>query len=491
LELEESLPDYCPDIARLIRVDCSPVIENSEFSGDRCVVSGKAVCRILYETDYKSKIKSAEFVKDFSHSFEVPMQGCTDPVAQAKARCTHISCKMLSPRKFIIKSRLQLDLDVFANTAVKTVDTRSGDNTFYRTVDISYEKKLPPCVEEFAFEEELPLLQSEKSIGDIVFGSVQLQPPQVTVSGSDAIVKTNATVKLLYEEEGGDNQLVATTKVVPVSMTLSNLAVDDAGRIAVSLSVTNARVTSELDAYGENRIIKATFTARAKAEMTEKVTETVATDLFSSDCVNKTESATIALPAQNNETDRTFSIDTVITPEKPFVNTPFDIDIIINDLKAEIANGGVNLSGNYTVTMLGHTADSLESYDSTGEFMEFIPIELSENVTSVDAELYPFDYSLTMMSDGSIAIRIILNAKIKTYSEELQTIVTSVISQEPLPKEKDSYAVIYYFPNASDNLWSIAKRYYANPSVIKNANPNAFDEYEQVKSGTKMIMIKK
>lgn len=398
---------------------------------------------------------------------------------------------MLSPRKFILKSRLQLDLDVFANAAVRTVDTRSGDNTFYRTVDISYEKKLTPYIEEFTFEEEMPLLQSEKSIGDIIFGSVQLQPPQVTLSGSDAIVKTNATIKLLYEEEGSDNELVATTKIIPVNMTLSNLGVDDAGKVAVSLTVTNQRITSELDAYGENRIIKAVFTARAKADMTEKAVETIATDLFSSDSISKTESATIALPVQNMEADRTFSIDTVITPDKPFVNTPFDIDIIINDLKAEIADGGVNLSGSYTVSILGRTADTLESYDSTGNFTEFIPIELPENVTSVDAELYPFDYSLTMMSDGSIALRIILNAKLKAYAEEQQTVITSVLSQEPLPKEKESYAVIYYFPHANDNLWSIAKKYYANPSVIKNSNPNAFDDFDRIKSGTKMIMIKK
>jgi hypothetical protein len=414
-----------------------------------------------------------------------------NPVANASARCTHISCKMLSPRKFIMKPRIQLDLDVFATTAVKTVDTRSGDNTFYQTNEVFYEKKLTPYIEEFTFEEEMPLLQSEKSIGDIVYGNIQLQPPQVTVSGNDAIVKTNATVKLLYEEEGSENELVATAKIIPVSMTLSNLGVDDAGRIAVSLTVTNERITSELDAYGENRIIKAVFTARAKADMTEKVAETIATDLFSSDYANKTESTSITLPVQNSESDRTFSIDTVITPERPFVNTPFDIDIIINDLRAEITEGGINLSGNYTVSILGRTADSLESYDSSGEFMEFIPIELPQNVTSVDAELYPFDYSLTMMSDGSIALRIILNAKIRTYTEEQRTVISSVISQDPLPKEKDSYAVIYYFPNATDNLWSIAKKYHANPSIIRNSNPNAFDEFDQVKAGTKMVMIKK
>ncbi|MDD4422787.1 MAG: DUF3794 domain-containing protein, partial [Eubacteriales bacterium] len=105
LELESSLPDYCPDISRLIRVDCVPVIESSEINGEKCVVVGKIICNMIYETDYKNKVKSAVFEKDFTHNFDVPMQNSVDPVPEVTTRCAHISCKMLSPRKFIIKSR--------------------------------------------------------------------------------------------------------------------------------------------------------------------------------------------------------------------------------------------------------------------------------------------------------------------------------------------------------------------------------------------------
>lgn len=491
LELEGTLPDFCPDISRLIRVDCTPYIDSSEISGDRCLVTGRVVCSMLYETDYKNKIKSAVFSKDFSQSFDVQTQGCVNPIAEAATRCTHISCKMLSPRKFIIKPRLLLNLDVFGNTTVKTVDTLSGDNTFFKTNEIMFEKRLSPYTEDFSFEEELPLLQSEKAIGDIVLGSIRLQPPQVTLSGNDALVKSNAIIKVLYEEEGSENELVMSTKILPVSMTLSNLEVDETGKMAVSLTVTDEKVTSELDTYGENRVIKASFTARAKADMTERISELVATDLFSSDYVNKTESMTITLPTQFSEFDRTFTIDTVVVPERSFTSPLFDTDITINELTTEIVEGGVTLSGNYTVSVLGRTTEAMESFDFTGNFNEFIPIDTPENVVNVEAELFPFDYSTTMMSDGSLALRIILNAKIRTFTEDRQTIISAVINQDPVPKDKEAFAVIYYFPNSKDNLWSIAKKYYVNPSVIKDANPTAFDEREQIKSGTKMVMIKK
>ena len=491
LDLEGLLPDYCPDISRLIRVDCTPFIESSDISGERCLVNGRVVCSLLYETDYKNKIKYASFSKDFSQSFDVQSQGCIGPVAFAKARCTHISCKMLSPRKFIIKPRLQLNLDVYGNATVKTMDTRSGDNIYYRTTDISYDKKLTPYTEDFVFEEEIPLLQGEKSMGEIIFGKVTLQPPQVTMSGNDALIKTNAVIKVLYEEDGGEGELIMSTKILPLNMTLNNLEIDETGKINVSLCVAEERVTSELDAYGENRIIKVSFTARAKADMSEKVRDVVATDLFSTDYVNKIESAAITLPTQATEFDRTLTIEKVVTPERPFVCPLFDTDITINELRAEQSEGGVTLSGNYTVSVLGRTADVFESFDFSGEFNEFIPVELPDNTVAVDAELFPFDYSTTMIGDGSLSLRIILNAKIRALTENQQTIISAAAEQEPVNREKDAYAVIYYFPAPKDDLWSIAKKYYVNPEAIKSSNPNAFDERELVKSGVKMVLIKK
>ncbi|MDD4163908.1 MAG: LysM peptidoglycan-binding domain-containing protein [Eubacteriales bacterium] len=491
LELESSLPDYCPDISRLIRVDCVPVIESSEINGEKCVVVGKIICNMIYETDYKNKVKSAVFEKDFTHNFDVPMQNSVDPVPEVTTRCAHISCKMLSPRKFIIKSRVELNLDVFASTVMKTADTESGDNTFYKTVEISYEKKLKPYNEEFDFEEEIPLMQNEKSVGEIVYGNIRLQPPQVTVTGNDAHIKTNAVIKLLYEAENSDNELIMSTKILPLVMTMSNLDINEENRISVSLSVPKEKLSIELDTYGENRVIRAEFTAFAKAAIAEKVNETVATDMFSSDCLHKTENATVNLLMAATEFDRTFAIDTEITPDRTIIAPLFDTDITINELKAEQSEGGVVISGTYTVSILGLTNEGVESFDFTGEFSEFITADFPMGVGSIEVSLYPFDYTSTMMSDGNISLRIIINAKIRAYTEEMKTFISTIISQDPLAKEKESYSVVYYYPSKTDSLWTIAKKYYVNPSAIKAANPNTFDENDMPKIGTRMVLIKK
>ena len=39
LELDTPLADYCPDISRLIRVDCTPFIENCTLENDKAVIT--------------------------------------------------------------------------------------------------------------------------------------------------------------------------------------------------------------------------------------------------------------------------------------------------------------------------------------------------------------------------------------------------------------------------------------------------------------------
>ena len=56
-------------------------------------------------------------------------------------------------------------------------------------------------VQEFRFDEALPLLQGEDSIGELVFGTVTVQPPQATVTRGSVLAKTNAVVKVLYQPE--------------------------------------------------------------------------------------------------------------------------------------------------------------------------------------------------------------------------------------------------------------------------------------------------
>ena len=42
------LPDYCPDIAAVLKCTLKPVIQSKQLSGDRMLVDGQANIRVMY-----------------------------------------------------------------------------------------------------------------------------------------------------------------------------------------------------------------------------------------------------------------------------------------------------------------------------------------------------------------------------------------------------------------------------------------------------------
>ncbi len=51
IDCDISLPDYCPDIMRILRCSVTNSITNSKISGDRATVDGNAKIRIVYADD--------------------------------------------------------------------------------------------------------------------------------------------------------------------------------------------------------------------------------------------------------------------------------------------------------------------------------------------------------------------------------------------------------------------------------------------------------
>lgn len=177
LEFDSALPDYCPDIARLIKVDCTPFTEGCNMENGKVVVNGKAVYDVLYETDYKNRLRCCTFAQDFSISVPIPA-GAENPYAFCNCGCERISCKLLSPRRLLLKASLWADMTMEGDLPAKALNVDEGRDIFFKKKTIGFEGRTALYNESFHFSDSLGLAQSEKSIGEIVCGTVTLQPPQ-------------------------------------------------------------------------------------------------------------------------------------------------------------------------------------------------------------------------------------------------------------------------------------------------------------------------
>ena len=57
IEFEGTLADYLPGINRVIRTEANIIPEEAVINGSKAEVKGKAVFTLLYESDYKEKLK--------------------------------------------------------------------------------------------------------------------------------------------------------------------------------------------------------------------------------------------------------------------------------------------------------------------------------------------------------------------------------------------------------------------------------------------------
>ena len=69
VDIELSLPDYCPDIERILKCRICPGITSGVITGDRLDVDGNVTVRLYYLDSKKQAVRLCEHTRPFSCSF--------------------------------------------------------------------------------------------------------------------------------------------------------------------------------------------------------------------------------------------------------------------------------------------------------------------------------------------------------------------------------------------------------------------------------------
>ena len=491
-EFDGTLPDYCPDVIRLIRVDCTPYVDSCQVADNKVQIVGRVIYDLLYETDHRNKLRFCSFTQEFRHTADLPKNDLESPEAYCNASCSKITCRMLSPRRPVLRARLELHTTVSGMAAVSMLSTQDSENCFFIKKPLRYDVPGALYREEFRFEEALPLLQGEAAIGEVVFGAVSLQPPQTTVTRGNVLAKTNAVVKVLYrpEDASREGEYCMAVKNLPLTLSMETPEAEEGKLCHLRLELGAQSVLPELDQYGESRLLKACFTVNASLRSMGVGETEVAEDLFTPGMLTTASRKELRIPRLASMADRSFTVDLKIPGEDPIFTSLYDASLRAGKAKAVPGEGGVELTGTLTVSLLGESMDGIRHLDHTAEFVQFVPAEIPKDLSEVAAEIAPFEVLPTLHSDGSISARVICNATLSLRTEEQVSFLCEPVVQTE-PEEEDPYSVAFFYPAKTDTLWSVAKKYRIDPAKLKADNPSSFDDNGRLTAGTKTVTVLK
>ncbi len=475
---EYTLPDYIPDVSKLVRCDAKAVLHNVYKNDNSYCAEGEVIYSILVICD-DSRINNIIYSEDFSVNCNCAVAS-DDIVCEVKLE--NLSSRLLSQRKINCKSRVIVSIKY--NSPCNVGTEYCGSIT--SEADSYTEKQVAKCRYMNIFEavlsnqhgnRDIVIDAHKEEISNIVYCRVNVYVNERKQIDGRLFLRGDGVVDMLYESSGGN--YVKLYDRYPFSDILDIREEADAHMCDVVVSDIKATVRN--DGSGGMRCVEIDYTYGIRCKCYSQKESELILDIYSTEydveCtaqpirslhLNNVFASSITLNESVPASDYGDDISIICDSSATVVNTDMKIDL---ERKKLILNGDVR----FDVIYKGNTC---------GNFSVICPfkIERDHEPTSDDAYC---DYNVTVQSDhvtldkGKIYLKgeLYFNVLVADYNSYsyIQNAEFSNIERN------EGSSVIVYYPTADDRLWDVAKKYKCTCRDIMTANGLDSENIDSVK----------
>ena len=109
VELDYVLPDYHPDIFRIIGCSCTPTICSYSIGAERMTYEMEAEIRVLYCGAESNQVQCICRKWNVSKTIDLP-RSCENPIVHIQPKTDYVNCRAVNPEdwKYVALSLLKL-----------------------------------------------------------------------------------------------------------------------------------------------------------------------------------------------------------------------------------------------------------------------------------------------------------------------------------------------------------------------------------------------
>ncbi len=473
IELECNLADYLPGINRVIRTEANVIPEETLINGNKAEVKGKAVFSLLYESDYKGKLKNEKYTADFTQRFDVGDLPKGECFASSSCRCSYVSCKTLNPRRFVLKCRADIHLDIKAMQSAAVVSMEDCKGAFFKSEKHHFNCCAPQIRKDFSLEESFSL-EGQEPIADIIYATLRFLPPEMSVSDGSTALRSNGIFKCLYETENGDIKL--TERNFSASVTVDDETINEDCECGAEIICGGCEVIKEQDNYGEYRTIVMNCNATACVSLLERIDAEVPTDMYFEEyeCAVKGESLGFEqaelLPRHKFGIEKHLEMQ-----ELPFAEC-VDTDGVLYVTESVAEEGGIRIKGKLLLNVLGKGENGFYTQDYSVPFEEELPLCGFGSNCKIKANAMLCGINTELAESGVMKLKAAGELCCTAYKKSALYAITDAEVSKREDGDESRKPVIIYYPDLGETAWEIGKRYHTSPQSVVDNNLDAFDK---------------
>lgn len=446
------LPDYCPDVAAVLKCTLQPSVLSRQVSSDRLIADGQTVVKILYLDEERICVRCCEFTVPFTEAF--PLR---EPGAECETTVTvkpdYVNCRAISPRRLDVHGTVTVQLHRVGRRTKEVAGAFEDNSICCKTETLCWTVPVACTEKSFTVNEVLELGSNHAPAKTLIRTETVVSPLENRVLTDKVIVKGELRMKNAYVSDTDTGAMDCVRHVIPFSQILELPGAEEGGILQATPEVVACEVHINADPGGENRLLSATVKLTVclcyyRTENCEAVT-----DAYSTRYPLITEKADVTAVSLTCTEESVHTVpESVELPEG--VVRILDLWCTATPDTVQTEDGHTDITGYATLCMLAADENGQVGYfERTPSFTLSFDGNCDETVVSF--RVLDTDYQIG--ADNKLDIKIRLCVKRLCYRRTSCVCVTGAKPDESNPYPPQRASLKIYYAAAGESLWEIAR----------------------------------
>lgn len=464
-----TLPDYCPDIKRILKCMVSPCLVSEQCTSDRVTIDANALVQVIYVDD-NNEIFCYEKTFPFSKIVEFGKQ-IDNPTAEIRMKTAYANARAVSQRRIDIHASIAISVSISGKREIQLVSDASecGIQLFKNFNNAS--DFIGQTVKSFSLSEVMEIGKSKPPVRQIIRQKVTPNLSDIKVISNKLLVKGDVNINILYCADVSDGGYEVYENTMPVNQIIDLEGIDENSKYQSKLCLSSFNIVPKSNSSGEKKLLDVNISLTAVIKAQKEVDKCFPSDCYSTQCNLKSDKRMVSFEKIIDSYDDMI----MIKKGEEFTNTTIGeiINVWCDDVVTTYMCTGDELKilGSTVVSILGKDDAGQPFYAErtvTFEKIKNIKDGCKDLICNSDGNISAVGFVLT--DDNKIDLRVEIRLRVTLIRRNTAELLTDITCDETKPLNKKYSALTIYFCDDGELIWNIARKYNTTVDAIKLEN---------------------
>lgn len=469
IDTEFNLPDYCPDVQKILKCRAVPEVSSYMVSSDTLTIDGVCDIRVLYLDTKGGCVRCCEFTKEFSQA--VKLKAADDKaVACVQASVLHLSCRAVSARRLDLHAAISLQVLAVVQRKELVTTGLEEDGIERQGHSFPAHQAVNAVCHQFTVEDTLPLKNGKPPIEAILRREVCCRATESRISEERLTVSGTADISFLYASAVDNTVLEKMAASIDFTQAIDCAGAEEGCICDLRVVTGESTLTPKEDDVGENTAVSVVVKVFLLAFLYKACEVEVIDDAYSVDCpleLRYSQSAFTQIHGVHSEVLKK-KCSLAVSGEE--IQQVLDLWCQQDSVQSTCERGKLTYRVKYTMCLLYSNAEGRILY-AEKQFDHTFTTELSDTSpgkcqTSAHTEVWEF----RIVDKSTVEISAETAVSSLLYSSSSVRYLTSAGTDENAPGFEKRSRFLLYYAETGEKLWDIAKAHRTRLSDLRAQN---------------------